>query len=412
MAGQSAAKGSIALSLDATALDKGWKKSAADTKKAGSELAKTFNSSANEQIGAAFGGTSIIASGAKAGAIGAAVAAVAALGKSLWDAYGPLKDVNKELEYGAELNKKWFERVNQNVAVSREWINTLKDVAGTAAGMRQIASEARGIDFNVEAATARLKGVEQQLEGLDSNFSLTNWARWITGTHETTVNGIKAQADAAKSSLEGLKKQQEEVQREMRRIRNPETNPEAVAAVRQFVRDMEGQAAAARGVSSEMARLIQLQERYGLNGNMVRAASRAIAEASMAKDLAETRKAGEDAADTIRRLSEELGLLAKKSAEEQQLEEFIKKGIDEGQIARLRQLIGLRQQLNQQYKPNTAIVAGTAGEINFRESNRFQQGQEAERKRQLELQQQGNGWLGRIYQAVVGLQNQRQPAEF
>jgi hypothetical protein len=408
---EAVARGSIVLSVDSTAVNTGMRQAAARAKQGGSEVAKNFKQSSNEQLGAAFGGTSVIASLGKAGFIGAAVAGVAALAKGLWDTYGPIRQLNKQIEYGAKLHADWRDRIAQSVAQNKEWISSLSDIAGTAAGLRFIGGEAGLITGSVEQVTAEVARLKAELEDMQSWTSWNSWAHFFTGTGDAAREGIKARLDATKSAAEALRKEADATTRSIWLLNHAEQNPAAVAAVRQMVQGFRDQTAALAGQSQEMIRLDALRRQFKLTQRQqdeVRNAWAISVAFQAAKERAdEMAKAEADAATWIRELANETAALrgeVVQTADEAKLNEFILRGIDEAQIARIRELIQAKQRLNQQYKPLTALERGTASEISFQNRTRFEYDRDkADREKQTKLLQDQLQWLIQIALGVKGI---------
>lgn len=410
---EAVAKGSLVLTLDAQQLNQGLKKTAANAKQAGKKMSENFKTASGDVLKEKTGGDmGIMGMGMKAGVIGAAVAGAAMLGQSLWKAFGPMKDLNKEIERGAEVAEKWRDKIAQNVAISKEWVGSLSDIAGTTAGMQQLQKHTGDVASQLAVLNAETKKLKGEGEELDSWGSWDSWSSWATGGLEARQEAVKAQIDATKGSAKELQKTLDELKLQEARLKNPLTNPAAVAGVRQFVQSMADARAEAEGMSKELLQIQALKRQFNLNDAQVSEMRSAWAATEAAKAAAEAKKelaqATEDAATMERELREEMGLAVRRSTEETKLDEMIQKGVDEDQIARLRTLIAMKKKASESYKPLNAIVRGTSAEISFQNKNRFDQDKEKELNRmRLALERESNGWLGRIYTAVTGLNTDR-----
>jgi len=323
---QTVAEGSIVLNLDATQLNAGMKKAAQKAKADGKTLGGNFKSAAGDILKEKTGGDQgLIGMFGKAGLIGAGIAGVALIGREIWDVITPVKALEKELEAAADVQKRWRESIKESIEVEQEWIGSLSSIAGTAEGMAQLESRIGNIRGKVGTLDADLKKTGKTKDDLDSKWnSLDNFGTWLTGGLETKQKAAKEQYDAAKAAKEEADKSARDAAKQLARLRDPLTNPAAVAAHRDFIRDLQYATAEIQGQSAEVSKLLRLKEQFNLNSSQMSQAMAAI----NAKELAERTK---EADDLLKQLTDDVLVfagVAKKTAEEERLDDLMKRGLD------------------------------------------------------------------------------------
>ncbi len=385
---QAVAEGSIVLSLDATQLNAGLKKAAQKAKSESKTIGQNFKEGSKDFLKDATGGDKGIFGGfGKAGLIGAGIAGVAMIGKEIWDVITPVKALEKELEKAADVQKLWRESIKESIEVEQEWISSLSSIAGTTEGMAAIEGRIAGIRTQVATLDADLKKTSKTKDDLDSKWnSLDNFGTWLTGGLETKQKAAAKEYDAAKSAREEADKAARDAQKQLSRLRDPLTNPAAVQAHRDFIRDLQYATKEIEGQSAETSKLLRLKEQFNLTSGQMREAMAAIS----AKELAQNAKDADDLIKTLTADVLELAGVAKKTAEEEKLDDLMKKGIDKDKAERIKGLIALKKLEAQQFTPLNALVRGTAQEITFQNKSKFEEARNAAVQKQLaELEKHG-----------------------
>lgn len=393
---QNVADGSIVLSLDASQLNQGMAKAAQKAKADGAKVASNFKTAAGKNIeNLTGGGSGVFGMTAKAGIWGAAITGAVMLGKSLWDAYGPAKAMQEQLERNAEAQQKWRDKINDSIATNQQWIASLADIAGTAEGAARIDQHFNQIAGSAETLNQKLKTVKEQQKDWDSWGNWEGWSAWMVGGHgdrkkalEEEAKALKGDADAAKKAAEAREKfkQSQKIQ--------------ADSTTRQFVQDMKDAVAVMNGADKDLMRIEAMKRKGGFSDDQIgqmRAAVGAKLAAESAKELAEANK---QAADWTKELSDELGVfgtVVQKTAEDKKLEELISKGADSAQINRLKTLIALKKKQGDQYKALTALERGSAAEISFQNKTKFEMERDKKIDQELKELRDQTGWLQRIH---------------
>lgn len=412
---EAVAEGSIILKLDAHQLNRGLKKAAHDAKKTGQSISDSLKTTGSEFLKDPLGGDKgIIGMGGKAGVWGAIAAGVVMVGSKIAEASPIARAWRKEIELQTDRAKEWGEAFKSSIGDIKERLASLQDIAGTPKGLQAYQASIGELQAKYRAMSAETEKAREAADDMSSIWSgsLESIAHWLApGTsREGQETILRAKLDAAKSGSEEAKKALEEVKKAYDRLMNPETNPAAIAAVRQFIQDQNDSIEVLKGTSAEYMQLIKLKRQYNLSQKQFDEAKAALDAAQYAKSQAEVAKATEEAAKWMKELEEDIGLVAKRSVEEAKLEEFIQKGIDEDQVQRIRKLIELKKIQNQQYNPLTALERGTAAELSFQNKNKF------DNQKQVQVQalaadalRRSEGWLGRIFAEVQKANNRDTP---
>lgn len=405
---QTVAEGSIVLNLDATQLNAGMKKAANKAKADGKTLGGNFKDAAGDILKEKTGGDQgILGMGMKAGLIGAGIAGVALIGKEIWDVITPVKELEKELERAADVQAKWREAIKESIAVEQEWISSLSSIAGTSEGMSAIESRIGNIRGKVGELDADLKKAKRTNEDLDSKWnSWDNFSTWMVGGLESKQKAAKAEMDAAKQAKEDADKSARDAEKQLARLRDPLTNPAAVAAHRDFIRDLQYATAEIQGQSAEVSKLLRLKEQFNLNSSQMSQAMAAI----NAKELAERTK---EADDLLKQLTDDVLVfagVAKKTAEEEKLDDLMKRGLDKDKADRIKALINLKKLEAQEYKPLNAIIKGTAAEISFNNKSKFEEARNKAIEEQLKELKMNNKIAGEMRDALVKIEK-KDPSE-
>lgn len=383
---EAVAQGSLVLTLDAQQLNKGLSKAAKDVKAKSSEMGKTFKDSGREKIGEVFGGGSIAGMGAKAGAIGAGIAAAAFVGKELYEEL-----IVKSKEYGRELEEneravgKWADSVRDKYDAIAESLTEFSSVAGTSAGIKANEQALAKMRAELDGVTESKKRQEDAEKSYDSKWSSgKNFELWMSSKLEDTQ---KSEANKKKELIgleDELRKKYEAQARALAKLKNPLTNPEAKAALKDFIMSQEDALAAIEGRTGDEQSLENMKRKFGWADAQLGAARAAI----KAKELGQASK---DADDLIKTLVEDVGELngiAKKTAEETKLDDLIKIGADEQKIDTIRKLIEMKKRERQEYSPLQGLERGTAAEITFQNKSKFDEQKKADMAKELELLKQ------------------------
>lgn len=390
------AEASIVLSVDATRLNAGMNKAAKDAKTKGSEIAKAFKDSSKEKIGELAGGGSIIGMGAKAGLIGAGVAAAAFAGKELYEELiVKSKEYQRELEENARAADLWAERQRQAVEDIKESLGEFSSVMGTTEGIAANERALERLRGKYDDIRSSRKSALEEEKKYDSKWNSTeNFGLWLSGRLEDTA---KSKADNTKrqTALEDdLRRAYEAQQKALERLKNPMTNPEARAALKDFIRSQEDAVAKLEGRTDAEQKLLDMQRKFGFKGAD-------LAGAQAAANALKLAEANKEATDWTKNLSNELleqAGLVKDTANLVKLDELIKKGADVNQINRIRQLMKAKQELNRQYQPLAALERGSNQEITFRRKLEFDA-----RKRDDTLKLIGKEQLDQLKKIAAGI---------
>lgn len=393
------ARGSLVLSLDAQQLSKGLSKAAKDTKAKGSEIAKGFKDSTREKLGETFGGGSLAGMGAKAGIAGLAVAGIAMLGKELYDLATNAHEFHKELERGQRVTEKWAEGISTGIERAKERLSEFDDIAGTAEGMQALNRELSLAESKLKETSAALESGEKEVDKWSSKWNSTDaMSKYLSSELEDTKNAEKAKLETVRKANDAQLKAVEEFRRKKQEIEN-RNSVEAKKALRQFIKEQADAVKDIEGRTADERKLDDLKDKFGFNAGDLAAARLAV----QAKNAAQNVK---DADDVIKSLTADIGELqgiAKKTSEEEKLDDLIKKGADQGQIDRIKTLIDLKKKAAQQFTPLQALEKGTAAEISFQQKSKFEGERDKAVKQQLDELKQQNKILGDIRDGVKKL---------
>lgn len=396
MASESVANQSVVLSVDASNLNAGMKKAAQDAKAQSAEIAKnmkvktpevaapiiapsktaakgekakaseglkTFKDSAKEKIGETFGGGSLLAGGAKAGAIGLAVAGVALLGKELYDAAFNAKKLEREFRASMWAMELSAERVTESIARTKEALTEFDDVAASAEGVKAYGQQLKRAETDLKIAQADLDRSVKDEAQWDSKWnSIEAMNKYLRSELESTGKNAAQATEVLKKTLDERRKMAEELRRKNGELANPMSSVAARTELRRFVKEQEDALKDLNRTADE-SKLDKLKEKFGFKDADLGAARLAIA----------AKNAG-TAAEYIKQLGKEVNNLQngiEESADDAKLEEFVKLGIDKAQIARIKELIALKKQQSETYKGLKPLEAGTWDAIKFQNEYKF-----------------------------------------
>lgn len=361
--GNAVAEASIVLSVDATKLNSGMKSAANKAKSQGSELAKNFKASSSEKIGNIFGGDSLIAGAAKGGLIGLGVGAVALVGKELYELATNTREFHKELERGEEVSKRWAEGVIEGIGRAKERLTEFDDIAGTAEGLKAFKTSLVQSEGKLTDLGRSLEVSKTAAEEYDSKWnSFDSFHRYLNGQLDESHKSALKTVEDHKQAQEAARKFTEELRRRNAELADPSSSVQARTALRQFVKEQED-AVKDLNRSADESKLAKLQERFGFKGLDLVGARLAI-----------TAKNAANAEQFIKSLRDEVDQLAtgvQKTTEETKLDEFVKLGIDNKQIARIKELIELKKEQGRTYNPLKPIEAGTWEAIHTKNEVKF-----------------------------------------
>ena len=396
---EAVARGSLVLSLDAQQLNAGLKKTAAQAKVSGSEFAKNFKAESSGKIGEIFGGGSALALGAKAGAAGLAVAGVATLGKELWDLVSPAKAFHKEIERGRELSAKWAAGITAGIGRIKESLSEFSGIEATPEGLAALRGQIAGLNKEFNGTTQSLKLARTESEKWESKWNdPESFQHWLVGELETTAGAAKENVATMKAAYDEQLKALTELRKKERELMNPSDSVAARTALRQFVKE-QTDAVADLTRTAEEAKLARLQDRFGFTDAALAGARAAISMKNMAL-------ATKEADDLISALTADVNLFGdavKKTSDDVKLDELVKKGVDEKQLARIRQLIDWKKRLNETYSPLQGLERGTAAEISFQNKSRFEEANRQQVKQEQDLLRQQVGLLQKIAFGIAGI---------
>lgn len=359
-------------------------KQAAAKAKSGSEgISKQFKDSSKEKIGEMFGGGSILGMGAKGGAIAAGIAAVAFAGKELYEEL-----VVKSKEYGRELEAneravaKWADGARVKFDLVKESLAEFSAVAGTTEGIQANERALSRMKGQLDDISSTRKKQEDAEKSYDSKWGSTrNFELWMKGRLEDTAKSETAKKKELVGLEDELRKKYEEQARALAKLKNPLTNPEAKAALRDFIAEQKDAIKDLEGRTADEKSLDKLKERFGFKDADLAAARQAAA-------MKKTAENAKNASDFIKELERDIDDLANgitRGAEDAKLEELIKAGADEKQIARIKELIALKKEQNKEYKPLKALEAGTWDAITFQNKTKFEQEKKDKLKNEKQL---------------------------
>ncbi len=381
--GNNVAEASIALSVDSTKLNQGMKDAANKAKKGADEVGKKFRDVSSEKIGAIFGGDSLIAGGAKAGAIGIAIGAVAMLGKELYNLATNAKEFEREMERSQEFNKQWGETVTTRIERTKESLREFEDVAGTAAGLKKWEKATYQAGNSLADLDQKVKLAEEHLKSFDHWYSSSvNVGAFVDQQFDGMSKQAKNDLDTAKAARDQQKKLLIDLQRQKTELTNPAQSQAARTALKQFVTEQQDAVKDLKRTADDKA-IDKLKDKFGFkNGDLAPAF------------LAVTAKNAAQAGEFIKELNRDVKDLTygfQRGGDDAKLEEMVKAGVDAKQLNRIQQLIERKKMLNQQYQGNAALEAGTWDAIKFKNETRFndkrKQEFEAEGKQQEIIQQ-------------------------
>lgn len=376
------AKGSVQLELDASRLNSELKSAAKNTKTQGKTIGENLKTSIGDKLNEVGGGTGIVAMGGKAGLIGASVAAIALVGSKLNEVYGPAVKLRKEFERNAEVTGQWGNLFSTRLNDIKDKLSDIGSIIGTDAGMLELE---RGIAKfgQMERDTAvqieKLRELQDDYRGMLGSWDAAG--KYFYGALGDKQADIKMQLDAVKAANLQAKQAAHDARKQLYLLQNPEENPKATNAIKFFIADLETQTKELEGQSKELSKLNALQKQYNLSRAQMRLGEKAIDNFKLAE-------ATKEAKDLIKELETELYNLnsgVERMTEDIKLDELIKKGIDEDQINRLKMLIDLKRELNNEYKAAPAIEKGTAQEISFQNKYKF----DTERRKDIDARIEG-----------------------
>jgi hypothetical protein len=369
MASDSVAKGSIQLSLDATAMNEGLKKAANKAKQGGESVGKQLKGSLNEQLGSKFGGESVLASFGKAGMIGAAVAAAAYLSKEMAGVVMRTEEYNRQLERSVKLNAQWSSMIGDNITRTVSALGEFGKVAATDEGLDARTQAIRRMRDELGKVETQIHRTEKEADKWSSMWKgKDQFQFWMTGSraeqekvHRDAVNALR---DSHSEKLK-LIQQEERLLNELREARTV-AGKTAIRGIKQEHED------AARNLNLKpweqwRQKIVDIKREFGL----------------LAQDEAELNRLGlqrqqaeanRDLVEQIKTTRNELAAVfgeQVKISEEIALEEFVRRGADNAQIERMKLLIAMKKRLTDQYTPLTGIERGTAAEISFRGQQKF-----------------------------------------
>ncbi len=231
-------------------------------------------------------GADLVKGGLKLGAWGVAAAGVLSFGKHLNNTIGPMKQINAELERADKAHEKYRDRLTDTVDQQKEWIDSMKDIAGTTEGAAKIAGHTAIIGNNIEAAQAELKNLQKQAEDKGSWGSWDSWTTWAAGGLDAQKKGIEARTEATKAALAQMEATKKAVDRQKWLLANPTQNAEALSALKDFNKAMRDQARIAGGVASEWIQIEDLQKKFNLNAAQVDGLKKSYRDMIQAKNAA------------------------------------------------------------------------------------------------------------------------------
>lgn len=386
----SVAEGSIVLTLDSTKLNQGMKKAASDAKSKGSEIAKSFKGSASEKIGETFGGGSLAGMGAKAGAIGIAVGAVAMLGKELYEAAIGMKAFDRELEQNEKAVSQYADKIATDIGRAKEALSEFDDVAGTAEGLKKLGETISTVEGKINQLTGSLEAAQKKEQDLDSKWnSFDNFGLYLSSKLEKSQQAAAAERKIIEGARDNAKKIADELKRESFLRDNPMFNPKAVGEVRRTIEGINDEIKDIEGRSAGDKLKDGLIKKFGKNVNL------------LAVDLALAQRNAASADKFIKELTESVAELqtgVKKSAESKQLDELRALGIDKAKVDRIDELIRKKEELEKppkKYSPLKALERGTWDGINAINEAKFNREQEKNK-----ANGEGNKILKEVVQAL------------
>lgn len=385
-------KASIILTAESAQMSAGMKKAAEEAKKRASEI----RSHLGEKLGGAAGGGigEAIGGATKLGAIGVAIAGVITIGKELYAAAFNAKAFARELEKGQEALDLWAERAGENLTRMKERLTEFDDVAGTKEGVQKYTGELAKAERQLADLNKQVESSKATAASLDSKWnSFDNFGKWMRSELEDTEKDAQESAKKIRAVAENQRRAVEELRRRNHELLNPRESIAARTELRKFIKEQED-AVKDLTRSADEARLDRLSEKFGFKGADLGAARLAVA----AKNAA-------TADQWIKELTRDVDDLAKgitRGAEESKLEELVKAGIDAKQIARIKELIDLKKQQNQQYNPLKAMEANTWEAITFQNRVKFDKEKQAGVKQE-KLMQEMVQKLIQINFSIMGL---------
>ncbi|MBP3957425.1 hypothetical protein J8F10_19435 [Gemmata sp. G18] len=413
-------EGSLILTTNSTGLVTG-------LKQANAKLSE-FSAKAKEMT-ASVGGSlgNFLELGGKAGIAGVLAVGAIELAKNMGGLVTRSQMFHNELERGGKLAAAWSEVVGKGIERSRKELEAMADILGTSQGIEAQKRQLKTLDDQLASTAPQLKKAREEVERWQSVWGKDTsvMQAFLIGSKEDFA--LKAQKKL--DEIETVYKQRFERAQELRKglleIADPTQSIEATNALRKFIVEMDD---AVKGLTenSDIMKLEKLKDAFGFSNADIGAARLAAINKEMAiandeldrfvssqyssdvnadvqklTELAEQHKLtaeqiqkGQDAIFAkndreaqrfARSLEEDLGLIKgfyKKSSEEIQLQDLIEKGIDEKHIARIKQLIAYKKELDTPYQPSKAIQAGSAdafslqNKIKFEEDRRFGMNQE------------------------------------
>lgn len=361
------AEGSIVLTVDSSRVASGMRAAAAKAKAGQSEIAKSFKDSSKEKLGEIFGGGSLIGMGAKAGAAGAVVAGIAAIGKEIYEFHQNTLAFERDLEQQAKGVNEWASKVTAGIDSAKERIAELEEIAGTTEGIKKYGEELGKVDSAVATLEGRLRQLTETEEGLDSKWnSIGNMELYVRGKFAGTQAAAKQQRQDIEKELDAAKKTQEELNRQFARNQNALINPKAQAELKAFIRQIKEDTKDIFGRTADDKAVDKLKDKFGFSEAQLGAVRMEL----LAKNTAIAEK---EIADLMR-LTTELSTGIKRSAEEERVLEMQRQGIVDETINRYIDLVNLKNELEKppkQYSPLKALEKGTWDAISFENKNKF-----------------------------------------
>lgn len=445
--GNSVAKGSIELSLDASKLNSQMAKQAKKSKDDAKKLGETFRNTATEKVGETFGGGSIIGLGAKAGIAGLAIGAAAFAGNELAKVAIKATEVQLAMERADMLGAKWLEGVSERLAKVSTQLAEFDSIAATATGREALAEQLKKLTTEYRGMETGLRGARDEYEKFVDKWSSPDAMQmWMTGSLDTYTAQLKKRLDDQQSAYDQTGKKITELKKKQNELTDPENSVAARTALQQFVEAQQDAVRAMDQNGADAGAIEKLKDRWGFKGEQLEAAKLAVKVkqfATISKETSEYIKSLRDetegltgdelklqelkkkgasdahlgaaqlavqakhAAATAKEAQEWINSLTNeafgRSADDVKLAELQFKGADEKQMARLRQLIDMRKQLSDTYKPLTALERGTAAEQSFQNRDQFDQKKQADIKGQMDLMRQQLMVLNKIALGIAGI---------
>lgn len=404
---QNVAEASIVLNVDSSRLNAGMNKAAQTAKAKGAEVAKNFKGGGG---GGGLGGGGLgglIKGGAGLGVgFKAAEAAMKVAEFGAEQLYEELivksKEYSRELEANERVVSLWADKQREGFDDIKESLVEFGSVMGTTEGIKAQEKAVDRMRQKVEQYSAARKSAENTEKSYDSMWSSgRNFELALRSRLQKTQDSETAKRKEYLALEDEARKKMELQAKALEKLKNPLTNPEALAAVKDYVMAQEDALAALEGRKQGEQDIINLQRKFNITASQA-------GQMMAANQKLELAKANKEAADWQKSLNnemlEEAGLI-KDTANLVKLDELIKKGADKAQVDRIRTLLREKQNLNRQYTPLQALERGTNQEITFRRKLEFDQ-----KKRDDTLKLLGKAQLDELKKIATGIDNLKDDA--